>query len=61
VRPADGTAAEIVAALEGLPNSTRWKKLVVEGGAEGIVVTRKGGAQGDWLCDLWLAERLAAA
>jgi hypothetical protein len=26
-----------------------------------VVVARKGGAQADWLCDLWLAERLADA
>ena len=32
----------------------------VEGGPEGIVVSRKGGGQSDWMCDLWLAERLAA-
>lgn len=61
VRPGDRTPVAIAAALEGVPNSTRWKKLTVEGGPEGIVVTRKGGAQADWLCDLWLAERLADA
>ena len=27
----------------------------------GIVVTRRGGEQADWLCDLWLAERLASS
>lgn len=53
--------AAIAAALEAVPNSTRWKKLAVEGGPEGIVVSRKGGQQADWLCDLWLAERLAEA
>ena len=41
--------------------ATTWKKLTVEGGPEGIVVSRKGGEQADWLCDLWLAERLADA
>jgi hypothetical protein len=61
VRPVDGTADGIVAALQATPNSTRWKKVTVEGGPEGIVVTRKGGGQADWLCDLWLAERLAEA
>jgi hypothetical protein len=39
----------------------RWKRVSAEGGAEGIVVTRKKGEQNDWLCDLWLAERLASA
>jgi hypothetical protein len=33
----------------------------VVGGPEGIVVTRKKGEQRDWPCDLWPAERLAAA
>lgn len=59
VRPAEGAPAEIAAALKGVPNSTRWKNLRVSGGPEGVVVTRKGGQQGDWLCDLWLAELLA--
>ncbi len=59
VRPLDGMPANIAAALGQTPNSTRWKKVTVEGGPEGIVVTRKGGGQADWLCDLWLAERLA--
>lgn len=37
------------------------KRVKVESGAEGIAVTRKGGQPADWLCDLWLAERLAEA
>jgi hypothetical protein len=59
VRPLDGAPESIAAALKGTPSSTRWKKVAVGGGPEGIVVTRKGGEQSDWLCDLWLAERLA--
>lgn len=61
VRAVEGAPDSITAALADVPNSTRWKKLTVEGGPEGIVVSRKGGAQADWLCDLWLAERLADA
>ncbi len=61
VRAADGAPAAIVAALEGVPNSTRWKRVEVRGGPEGVVVSRKQAEQRDWLCDLWLAERLAAA
>ncbi|HEU4943900.1 MAG TPA: hypothetical protein VFT10_01930 [Solirubrobacterales bacterium] len=61
VRATDGAPDPIVAALAEVPNSTRWKKLTVEGGPEGILVTRKGGTQADWLCDLWLAECLADA
>lgn len=61
VRPGDGAPEAVTAALKAVPNSTRWKKVTVEGGPEGIVVSRKGGEQVDWLCDLWLAERLADA
>jgi hypothetical protein len=61
VRPGDGVPAPFAETLKTMPNSTRWKKLTVEGGPEGIVVTRKSAAQSDWLCDLWLAERLADA
>jgi hypothetical protein len=57
----DEVPAAIAAALDSVPNSTRWKRLEVRGGPEGIVVTRKRGEPRDWLCDLWLAERLAAA
>ena len=35
------------------------RKVEVSSGPAGIVVFRKGGDQADWLCDLWLAERLA--
>ena len=61
VRPGDDVPAPFAGALREMPNSTRWKKMTVEGGPEGIVVTRKGGEQADWLCDLWLAEQLADA
>jgi hypothetical protein len=59
VRAAEGAPDSIAAALAAVPNSTHWKKLTVEGGPERIVVSRKGGGQADWLCDLWLAEHLA--
>jgi hypothetical protein len=58
VRPAEGSAESVAAVLAAVPNSTRWKKVTVEGGPEGVTVIRKGGEQADWLCDLWLAERL---
>jgi hypothetical protein len=60
VRAKEAAPAAIEAALEAVPNSTRWKRLEASGGPEGIVVTRKRGEPRDWLCDLWLAERLAA-
>lgn len=61
VRPPKDAPAAIAEILQAVPSSTRWKKVEVEGGPEGIVVSRKGGAQSDWLCDLWLAELLADA
>jgi hypothetical protein len=45
--------------LAPVPNSIRWKNLTVKGDGRAVIVTRKKGGQGDWLCDLWLAERLA--
>ena len=36
------------------------KRVEVRSGPDGIVVSRRKAGQGDWLCDLWLAERLAA-
>lgn len=37
------------------------KRVKVKSDPEEIAVTRKGGKPADWLCDLWLAERLADA
>jgi len=61
LRSPDGTQESVTAVLAELPASTRWRGVSVEGGPDGIVVQRKGNAQGEWLCDLWLAERLAEA
>lgn len=36
------------------------KRLRVQSGPEGILVVRRKGKPQDWLCDLWLAEHLAA-
>ena len=51
-------ASNAQAVLRGLPASERWKGVTLHGGRDGIVVARKGDP-GAWLCDLWLAERLA--
>jgi hypothetical protein len=53
-----GTSDAVEAVLAEIPNSQRWKGVKVEGGRGGIVVERDKNPQ-DWLCDLWLAERLA--
>jgi hypothetical protein len=44
--------------LPGLAASERWKNVKAHGGSSGILIQRKGDP-GAWLCDLWLAERLA--
>ncbi|HMI81398.1 MAG TPA: hypothetical protein VK480_06380 [Solirubrobacterales bacterium] len=37
------------------------KRVAVHSGPDGILVSRRKAQQSDWLCDLWLAERLASA
>jgi hypothetical protein len=48
----------IVAELHASP---RWTSMKLTAGPDGIVVTRRSGAEQPWLYDLWLAERLATA
>lgn len=59
IRAGEGVPPNLAEALASVPNSTRWRKLTVKGDGRGVVVTRRGGEQSDWLCDLWLAERIA--
>jgi hypothetical protein len=57
-----GLPAEIERALADVPASTGWKHLTASGDADGIHVRReRSSEQRQWLCDLWLAERLADA
>ena len=53
----DGSSSA-AAVLDGLAKSERWKGVEVRGGAGEILISRKGDLA-SWLCDLWLAERLA--
>jgi len=53
----DGSS-EAASILSGLPASDRWNGVTVEGSSSGVMVARKGDPSA-WLCDLWLAERLA--
>jgi hypothetical protein len=55
---ADG-ASNAATVLSSLPASERWGGVKVRGGPGGVVVDRKGDPSA-WLCDLWLAERIAA-
>jgi len=54
-------ASEVTVAEPGLHGFEASSKLVaVRSDPQGIVVSRRRGKPGDWLSDLWLAERLAA-
>ncbi len=55
---AQDRASNAAAVLGALPASERWRGVKLHGGSDGIVIDRKGDP-GAWLCDLWLAERLA--
>ena len=57
---AEDGASEASAFLSSLPGSDRWNGVKVHGGPTGIVIDRKGDPSA-WLCDLWLAERIAEA
>jgi hypothetical protein len=61
LKAADGAPPAVVDALKSVPNSPRWNGLKGKAGPGGIEVEHKGQGHGDWLLDLWLAERLAAA
>jgi hypothetical protein len=55
---ARGAPPEVGRALGSLSGSKRWKGMALRAG-EGITVERRRDSGFDWLCDLWLAERLA--
>ncbi len=58
LRPAAGSPPEVETVIASLAASPLWRGVNVRGGAEGIVVERKDN-RASWMCDLWLAERLA--
>jgi hypothetical protein len=55
---ADDGASDAAAILSSLPASDRWNGVKIHGGSTGIMVDRTGDPSA-WLCDLWLAEKLA--
>lgn len=57
----DAGTSEVFVAEPSAEYVAASKRIEVRGGPDGILVTRKKGDPRDWLCDLWLAERLAAA
>jgi hypothetical protein len=57
-----GAPPEVGRTLGSLSRSKRWKGIELHAGDDGIAVERRRDSSGfDWLCDLWLAERLADA
>jgi hypothetical protein len=54
----ENEAGDATAVLEAISGSERWKGVRIRGGPEGVVVERNGDPAA-WLCDLWLAERVA--
>lgn len=58
LRPASGSPPEVETVVGSLAASPLWRGVNVRGGPNGIVVERKDN-RGSWMCDLWLAERLA--
>ncbi len=54
----DAGVSEVTVAVPCHEFSASSKRIEVASGPDGILVRRRKGAQGDWLCDLWLAERL---
>jgi len=61
LRAERGAPREVGRALGSLSGSKRWKGVKVKSGSDGISVERRRDSGFDWLCDLWLAERLANA
>lgn len=57
----DAGTTEVIVAVPCHEFAAKSKRVEVSSGPEGIVVTRRKGGGRDWLCDLWLAEHLAAA
>lgn len=57
----DAGASEVTVAVAGAREYAASSQLVeVRSGPQGIVVSRRRDGAGSWLCDLWLAEQLAA-
>ena len=57
----DAGHSEVTVAVPCHEFAVSSKRIEVKSGPDGIVVSREKAGQSDWLCDLWLAERLASA
>jgi hypothetical protein len=56
----DAGTSEVSVAVPCREFSVASKRVEVSSGPAGVLVTRRKGDGRDWLCDLWLAERLAS-
>lgn len=56
----DAGHSEVLVAAPCRPFEVESKRVAVSSGPEGLVVSRRKARPGDWLCDLWLAERLVS-
>ena len=56
----DAGTTEVIVGEPSAEFEAKSKRLTVTSGPEGIMITRRKSDGRDWLCDLWLAERLAA-
>jgi len=54
----DAGHSEVAVATPCPPYEAKSKRVEVTSGPEGLLISRRKAAPGDWLCDLWLAERL---
>jgi len=56
----DARHSKVVLSVPCNEFSAESKRVAVRSDPEGLVISRRKAAPGDWLCDLWLAERLLA-
>jgi hypothetical protein len=56
----DAGLSEVTVAVPCHEFAAKSKRVEVRSGPDGVVVSRYKAKPGDWLCDLWLAERLAS-
>jgi len=57
----DAGVSEVGVATACHEFAAKSKRVEVRSGPDGLQILRRKAAQGDWLCDLWLAEKLVSA
>lgn len=56
----DAGLSEVAVAVPCHEFEAKSRLIEVRSGPEGLLISRRKAKPGDWLCDLWLAERLAS-